>query len=78
MQSSGNIIFTTGKNGSIIWKLCDGTEILCFAPDGASILGVAVPYDEIRNWLLNKKNISNECKCSIQQLVKNGCICGGD
>jgi hypothetical protein len=81
--NGGDIIFSSGKaiaggkDGDIIFRLADGTELIRFDSMGEiAVLGEPVSFEKVRELLRSLKD-PDPCDCSSQQLLNGGCICDG-
>jgi hypothetical protein len=81
--AGGNITFSPGKpspggkeGGAIIWCAADQTtELMRLDAQGLHLFGQLVPKDRVIELLqqLHQK----ACTCSTQQILQQGCVCGG-
>ena len=79
----GDITFTSGKgttggkDGSIVFLLPDGTELIKFDSSGEMhLLGESIPFEKVREWLKKLKD-PEDCICHTDQLMSKGCSCNG-
>lgn len=80
--NGGNITFTPGKgepggtDGAIIWRAADQTtELLRLDSQGLHLFGQPIPMDRVVELL--KQLHQKPCTCSSQQILQQGCSCGG-
>lgn len=78
-----NITFTPGKpapggtEGALIWCAADGvTELMRLDSQGLHLFGQPIPMDKVVELL--KGLHQKPCSCSTQQILQQGCICGGN
>lgn len=65
-----------GSNGKIVWCDADGNDLLSLDVEGLHLKGKLLPLNKILE-LLSDIVAKDPCKCSSEQVLNHGCICGG-